>query len=447
MKVLDSATNRLTSTIQRHMPESFVVAVGLTVFIMILAMVVEGVGPVEVIQLYGGAFWDLLAFSMQIAMLLLTGYILANTPLVDRGLTALSSRITEPKFAAAVATFAGALGSWLNAGFGLVVGVILARKFAKEVKGLHYPLAVAGGFAGYSLYGIGLSGTIPLTIATPGHILEEEMGLIAHADTVFDPIVLGTSVAVILGLPMLVALLHPKTPGDVVEADPAALVDDEEDSASIPDRIGGLADRLNNSPFIGWFMGLLGLSYTVTYFWGGGVVDFDIINLTFLFLGILLFGRPQSYLACVRRSTKVVSGVLIQYPMYAGIMGILAGSGLMVTLAGVFVSFSNAETLPFFSFLSGGLINIFAPSGGAQWAVQGPVMIEAAQQMGADPGATAIGVAMGDQWTNSIQPFWILPVLAISGIRLRDVMGYLVPIMVFLGLIYGIAMLLLGYTA
>lgn len=446
MKVLDSATSRLTTIVQRHMPESFVVAVGLTVFIMSLAMVVEGATPLEVIQLYGGAFWDLLAFSMQIAMLLLTGYILANTPLVDRGLTALSSRISDPKIAAAIATFAGALGSWLNAGFGLVVGVILARKFAKEVQGLHYPLAVAGGFAGYSLYGIGLSGTIPLTIATPGHILEEEMGLIAHSDTVFSPIVLGTSIAVILGLPLLVWLLHPKTPEAIVEADPAALVDETDSAPADSDRIGGMADRLNNSPFIGWFMGLLGLSYTVTYFAGGGDINFDIINLTFLFLGILLFGRPNDYLACVGRSTKVVSGILIQYPMYAGIMGVLAGSGLMVTLAGVFVSFSNAETLPFFGFLSGGLINIFAPSGGAQWAIQGPVMVEAAQQMGVDPGATAIGVAMGDQWTNSIQPFWILPVLAISGIRLRDVMGYLVPIMIFLGVIYSAAMLLMGYT-
>lgn len=447
MRVIDSATNRLTTAVQRHLPESFVIAVGLTVFIMLMAILVEGTSPLEVIRLFGESFWDLLAFSMQIAMLLLTGYILANTPLVDRGLTAVSSRISDPKKAAAVATFAGALGSWLNAGFGLVVGVILARKFAKEIKGLHYPLAVAGGYAGYSLYGIGLSGTIPLTIATPGHILEEEMGLIAHADTVFNPIVLGTSITVILGLPLLVALLHPKTSEAVVEADPAALVEEDEEAPSIPDRIGGLADRLNNSPFIGWFMGLLGLSYTVTYFAGGGVIDFDIINLTFLFLGVLLFGRPNNYLACLRRSTKVVSGVLVQYPIYAGIMGVLAGSGLMVTLAGVFVSFSNADTLPFFSFLSGGLINIFAPSGGAQWAVQGPVMIEAAQQMGADPGATAVGVAMGDQWTNAIQPFWILPVLAISGIRLRDVMGYLVPVLIFLGVVYGAAMLLMGYTA
>lgn len=161
----------------------------------------------------------------------------------------------------------------------------------------------------------------------------------------------------------------------------------------------------------------------------------------------MLFGRPTDYLACVRVSTKVVSGILIQYPMYAGIMGVLAGSGLMVTMASVFVNFSTPETLPFFSFISGGVINIFAPSGGAQWAIQGPVMIEAAQQMGADPGATAIGVAMGDQWTNAIQPFWILPVLAISGIRLRDVMGYLVPVLIFLGIVYGAAMLLLGYTA
>ena len=141
----------------------------------------------------------------------------------------------------------------------------------------------------------------------------------------------------------------------------------------------------------------------------------------------------------------MVSGVLIQYPIYAGIMGILAGSGLMVTFAGLFTAISTPETLPFFSFLSGGFINLFAPSGGAQWAVQGPIMIEAAQQMGADYGATALGVAYGDQWTNAIQPFWIIPVLAISGIKLREVMGYLFLVLIFMGLVYGASILLLGF--
>lgn len=446
MKVANYVTTGLSRVVQRHMPDSFVIAVGLTFFTLLVAVLVQGTSPLDAIRMYGESFWSLLAFAMQIAMLLLTGYMLANTPLVDRGLTALAARVNNPRVAVMAVTFAGAFGSWLNAGFGLVIGAILTQKFARSVRGMHYPLAVAGGYAGFSLYGIGLSGTIPLTVASEGHFLEEQMGLVPFAETVFNPVVLTTSLVVILGLPLFVAAMHPKVPEAVIEADPTVFPD--EVSAADPDAgEKGLSARLNRSPWVGWLMGALGLTYAVTYFVGGGDMNFDIINLTFLFLGILLFGRPYQYLASLRSSTKVVSGILVQYPIYAGIMGVLAGSGLMVTFANVFVATSTADTLPFFSFFSGGLINILAPSGGAQWAVQGPVMIEAAQQMGANPGATALGVAMGDQWTNAIQPFWIIPVLAITGIKLRDVMGYLLPILVFLGVIYGSAMLVLGFTA
>lgn len=387
---------------------------------------------------------DLLAFSMQIAMLLLTGYMLANTPLVDRGLNALASRISSPRVAVGIATFAGALGTWLNVGFGLVIGVVLARKLARTVPGLHYPLAVAGGYAGFSLYGIGLSGTIPLTIATPGHILEEQMGIIPTSETIFHPLVLATSIVVILVMPVFLAFLHPSRKDEVIEfAEPP--VQEEAPAAAEDESRNTFADRLNANPLVGILLGAVGLFYTVLHFAGGEGVNFDIINLTFLSLALLLFARPNNILMGLRTSIGVVAGVLLQYPLYAGIMGVLAGSGLMITFAGGFVAISTPETLPFFSFLAGGLINLFAPSGGAQWAVQGPIMIEAAQQMGANHAATALGVAYGDQWTNAIQPFWIIPVLAISGIKLREVMGYLFLVLIFLGVVYGASILLLGF--
>ncbi|WP_291791977.1 TIGR00366 family protein [Brevibacterium sp.] len=441
MKSLASALSR---AFYRFLPDSLVVAVLLTLVTFVLAATVEKQNPIDLVSMWGGSAWDLLAFSMQIAMLLLTGYMLASTPLVDRGLDALAQRVRSPRAAVAIATFAGALGTWLNVGFGLVIGVVLARKLARTVPGMHYPLAVAGGYAGFSLYGIGLSGTIPLTIATPGHILEEQMGVVPTTETIFAPLVLLTAAVVILGLPAFVAFLHPKDAAEVIELRLPQPAPQEEAGKEAG---GGetLADRLNRSPAIGIFIGLLGISYTVLHFVGRGAVDFDIINLAFLSLALLLFARPSAFLAALRNSIGVVSGVLVQYPLYAGIMGVLAGSGLMVTFAGVFAGVSTPETLPFFSFLSGGIINLLAPSGGAQWAVQGPIMVEAAGSMGADYAATALGVAYGDQWTNSIQPFWILPVLAISGIKLRDVMGYLFLIMLFLGIVYGASLLLLGF--
>ncbi|MGO1606227.1 MAG: short-chain fatty acid transporter [Brevibacterium yomogidense] len=434
----------LSRAFYRFLPESLVVAVFLTFVTFILAIAVERQNPIDVTRMWGGSAWDLLAFSMQIAMLLLTGYMLANTPLVDRGLNVLASRISSPRVAVGIATFAGALGTWLNVGFGLVIGVVLARKLARTVPGLHYPLAVAGGYAGFSLYGIGLSGTIPLTIATPGHILEEQIGIIPTSETIFHPLVLATSIVVILVMPVFLAFLHPSRKDEVIEfAEPP--VQEEAPAAAEDESRNTFADRLNANPLVGILLGAVGLFYTVLHFAGGEGVNFDIINLTFLSLALLLFARPNNILMGLRTSIGVVAGVLLQYPLYAGIMGVLAGSGLMITFAGGFVAISTPETLPFFSFLAGGLINLFAPSGGAQWAVQGPIMIEAAQQMGANHAATALGVAYGDQWTNAIQPFWIIPVLAISGIKLREVMGYLFLVLIFLGVVYGASILLLGF--
>lgn len=454
MKVLDTApqrgstvvTQRVSTAVQQYLPDPFIIAIGLTVAVFAMAMLIEGTGPVEAVRLWGDGLWTLLSFSMQVTVLLLTGYMLANTPIVQRLLDGMSSRVTDPRAAVALASFIGILGAWVNAGLGMVLGTIIAQRLACHVKGMHYPLAVAGGYAGFCIYGIGVSGTVPLSIATPGHPLEPLMGVAPLATTVFHPVLLGTSILVAITLPLFVALLHPRVTDPVIEADPATLPAPA-GAADTGPRPETFSDRLSHSRAPGWVMGAIGLSYSVVYVTDGGAITFDSINALFLFLCMFLYGRPVAFLKSLRESTPMISAVLVQYPMYAGIMGILAGSGLMATLAGVFVATSSAETLPFFSFVSGGVINVLAPSTGAQWAIQGPVMVEAAQQMGADIAATSMGVAMGDQWTNAIQPLWILPALAISGIKLRDAMVYLLYITVFLGVIYGGAMLLWGFTA
>jgi short-chain fatty acids transporter len=455
MKVLDTApqrvstvvTQRVSTAVQRYPPEPFVIAIGLTVAVFAMAMLIEGTGPIETVRLWGDGLWVLLSFSMQVTVLLLTGYMLANTPIVQRLLDGMAGRVTDPRVAVALASFIGLLGAWFNAGLGMVLGTIIAQRLACHVRGMHYPLAVAGGYAGFCIYGIGVSGTVPLSIATPGHPLEPLMGVAPLSATVFHPVMLGTSILVAIALPLFVALLHPRTFDGVIEADPATLPAPAGAVADTGPRPESLSDRLSHSRVPGWVMGMIGLTYSVVYVTDGGAINFDSINALFLFLCMLLYGRPFAFLKSLRESTPMISAVLVQYPMYAGIMGVLAGSGLMATLAGVFVATSSAETLPFSSFVSGGFINILAPSTGAQWVIQGPVMVEAAQRMGADIAATSMGVAMGDQWTNAIQPLWILPVLAISGIKLRDAMIYLLYITVFLGVIYGAAMLLWGFTA
>ena len=439
---MNALANFFTRLIGRYLPDPLVIAVGLTFLTIALAMIVEGTGFMETTVYWGESFWDLLAFSMQMTVILLAGYLLAKSPPVNALLVALVSKVEKPATAVIVATLVGAIGSWLNWGFGLVIGTLVARELGQRVKGLHYPLVIAAAYSGFALYGIGLSGSVPLLIATEGHFLQDEIGIVPIGETILSPVLLITSLVVVVTLPFFNAWLHPKDPSEVVEAKPS----DEASAAAnaAGEAVRSVADRMNTSPVVGIAIGLLGLAYAAGHFLTGGSLNLNIVNTIFLFLGLLLFASPAKYLAALGEGVTIVAGIIIQYPFYAGILGILTGSGLLVTFAQFFVEISTPGTLPIWSFLSGGLINLLAPSGGGQWAVQGPVMMGAAQEIGASIPATALAVQIGDQWTNMIQPFWIIPVLAISGLRLRDVMGYLVLVLIYLGLIFGIATLLWG---
>jgi len=443
---MNALANFFTRLVNRYMPDPLVIAILLTVLTMLLAVLVQGTSPLNAVRYWGDGFWDLLAFSMQMTVILLAGYILAKTPLVDGALNRLAVRVKTPFMAIVVATLVGGIGSWLNWGFGLVIGGIVAQKLALNVKGLHYPLVIAAAYSGFALYGIGLSGSVPLLIATEGHFLQDAIGLVPLSETIFSPILLITSALILLTLPFFNAWLHPKLDKDIVEIDPSTVA--KPTAAPLPGDVKvTIAERLNRSRVVGIGIGLLGMLYIALYTVDGGSLNLNTVNFAFLFLGILLFASPANYLAALADGIRIVSGIIVQYPFYAGIMGILVSSGLVVSFANTFVDISSAQTLPIWSFISGAIINLLAPSGGGQWAVQGPVMVQAATEIGASQAATALAVQIGDQWSNMIQPFWILPVLAISGLKLRDVMGYMVLILIYLGIIYGSAMLIWGYLS
>jgi short-chain fatty acids transporter len=441
---LETSAEFFTNLMEKYLPDPLVIAMLLTALTMVLAIIFQGSSPLQVVDFWGDGLWGLLAFTMQMTIILLAGYVLAKTPLVDRFLEYLTSQVTSPRVAIIVATLVGGMGSWLNWGFGLVLGGIVAQKLAKNVKGLHYPLAIAAGYSGFAVYGIGLSGSVPLLLATPGNFVEGQIGLIPLTETIFSPYLLVTNLVVMIVLPLFNSLLHPKDPARIKELDPSTLPTFKR--APVVDR-KTIANSLNNSRIIGIGFGLIALLFSIRFFVSGGTLDLNTVNFIFLFLGILLFARPAAFIDAVNDGVRIVAGIIIQYPFYAGIMGILTASGLAVAFADGFVAISTAETLPFWSFLSGGILNLLMPSGGGQFAVQGPVMLEAAQALGANNAATALAVQIGDQWTNMVQPFWILPVLAISGLKLRDVMGYLLMILVLLGVIFAGAVLIWGFTA
>lgn len=430
--------------VRKYLPDPLVIAIILTLFSVLLAVTVGRSNPLDVIEYWGGGFWDLLAFGMQVVLIILTGFLLAKTPVVDVLLTRLARLPRGNTSAIVLAVVLTGIASWLQWGFGLIIGTIIAQKIAANVKTLHYPLAIAAAYSGFVVYGMGISATIPLLVATEGHFLEEEMGVVGLEQTVFHPVILITTIFTIVTMPFFLALLHPKDPKKVVPLDPAVL----EISKPMSLEGGGksFGQRLNDSPVLGIAAGLLGLSYSVIYFVGGGSIDLNSVNFLFLMLAFLLFARPSRFLAAVAEGVKTVGGVIVQYPFYAGIMAILVGSGLVVTFSELFTAISTPHTLPLWTFISAGLINLLIPSGGGQFAVQGPVVIEAANAIGASPAATAMAVSVGDQWTNMLQPFFLLPVLALSKLRLTDVLGYTIMSLFYTGVIFTISMLVYGFV-
>ncbi|WBU61674.1 short-chain fatty acid transporter [Paracoccus albus] len=440
---MNALANFFTRIVSKYMPDALVVAIILTALSAIIAMIFQGSGFLDVSRYWGEGFWNLLAFTMQMTVILLAGYILAKTPAVDRLMDMIIAGIHTPRAAVIAATLFGGIGSWLNWGFGLVLGTLVAQKLGRKVDGLHYPLVIAAGYSGFAVYGVGLSGSVPLLINTPDHFMENVIGLVPLSETIFSPYIIVMNLVILATLPFFNAMLHPKKAEDIIEAKPEPAVE----PATEPTTERTFAERLNNSAIIGVGMGLFGLFYVALYLFEGGGVTLNFVNLLFLFLGITLFVTPARFLAAVNEGVKVVSGIIIQYPFYAGILAILAGSGLIVTFSNWFVAISSAETLPIFSFISAGLVNLFVPSGGGQWVIQGPVMMDAAQQIGASIPATALAVQIGDQWTNMVQPFWLLPALAISGLQLKHLMGYMVLVLFYLGIIFLGTIAIWGFMA
>ena len=436
---MSKITAFFTELMRKYLPDPFVFAILLTLLTMALAFAVESRPINLVVEDWGKGFWSLLAFTTQMAVILVMGYVLAAAPIVDRFLNRMAGMVHTPRGAIIMATVVGCVGSYLNWGFGLVIGGIMAKKLALRVKGVHYPLIIASAYTGFTMYGLGLSATIPVLISTKGHSFEKQMGIIPLTDTIFSSHILLTALAVLIVLPLINAAMHPKAGEKVTEISPE-LADNQEAKGNAAANLLGdektLAGRLNNSRILSLLIGLCGMAYVVTHFYKGGNLDLNMINFFILFLGVLLLGTPMKYVEKLNEGVKTIGGIILQFPFYAGIMAIMHASGLVESIAHVFVSFSTAYTLPLWGLISSFFINFFAPSGGGHWVLQGPFMIEAAKTLGASQAHTAMSVMLGNGWNDLVQPFWILPALALSKLKLKDIMGYTVVSMFVVGAIY-----------
>ncbi|SFG22318.1 short-chain fatty acids transporter [Halobacillus alkaliphilus] len=431
--------------VQRYLPDAFLFAIILTLVVFGLGMGFTESSPVQMVQFWGDGFWDLLAFAMQMSLIVVTGYILANTPLVKSVLVKLSTLAKTPGHAILLVSFTAAAACLINYGFGLVVGALLAIHVARRVPSVDYRLLMASAYSGFLLWHGGMSGSIPLTIATEDHFLADTIGSVPITETLFSNMNLFIVFALLLSLPLLNLWLL-KSSGDLSKNNLDLLNEDmaEEELAATAEQMTP-AERLENSAVVSIAIGLLGLSFVIYFFVQNGLdLNINIVNFLFLFLGILFHKTPRNFLNSVNGAVKNAGGIIIQFPFYAGIMGMMVASGLSEQMSSWFVSISTEFTFPLFAFISAGIVNFFVPSGGGQWAVQAPIMIPAAMELDVSTAKTAMAVAWGDSWTNMIQPFWALPLLAIAGLKVKDIMGFCMIIFLWSFIPISIALLFIN---
>ena len=425
------------TAVRRYLPDPLVLAILFTIVVFILGVALTDTTPVEMVAYWGKGFWELLTLAMQFVLVLCTGFILAISPAFKKLLGALARLSSTPGSAIVNVTLVALGASWINWAFGLVIGALYAKEMVRHVPTVNYRLLIASAYSGFIVWHGGLGGSIPLLINTPGHFAEGTMGLVPTSETIFSIY----NMSIVIALFIIVPIANRMMGAQSSEADTAGPEVDAQPELEAVKTARSPAERLENSMVVSMLAGALGLAFLVYYFATSGFnLNINIVNFVFLTLAIVFSGTPRRFLDGLEMAVKGTGGIVVQFPFYAGIMGMMAGSGLVAIIASWFVSISTAETLPLFTFLSAGFINLFIPSGGGQWAVQGPVMLQAAQELGVDLPRTAMAVAWGDAWTNMIQPFWALPALAIARLHARDIMGYCLMILLLSGIVIALGL-------
>ncbi|MEG1641533.1 MAG: TIGR00366 family protein [Synergistaceae bacterium] len=439
----------LTRWSMKYMPDPSIFAVLLTFIAFILGIFLAKQTPMEMIQHWYKGFWSLLSFAMQMALIIITGSCVADAPSVKKGIVKLAKLPKSGAQAAALITFISVLVSYLHWGLTLIVSALLAKEIAKELRKdripFEYGLLAAAAYVGQMTWHGTLSASVGLLIATPGHFLEKEIGVIPMTDYMFNPMNIIVTIALLILPPLFAYIMHPSNE-NVAPLDPVAIeaIEAEAPTTDVLDHNASVGDMLNHSKIVSGLLCLMCFVYIILHFYTKGFsLDINIVNFIFLAFGIALHGNIANYLRAVKAAVGGVTGVIFQFPFYAGIMGMVRYSGLVDILANGVVSISSQTTFYLMTFLSSSLVNLFVPSGGGQWTVQGPIAIQSAQMMDANIIKTCLSVAYGNTWTNMFQPFWAIALLGITGLKAKDIMGYSTAIMLLSGPIFILATLFL----
>jgi short-chain fatty acids transporter len=452
----------LTTWTERWVPDAFIFALLATVLVVVAGVAFTPSSLMEVIDAWGGGFWELIPFTLQMSLIIITGYVLATSQPVGRVIRGLAAWPTQPRNAVALVAFFAMASSWLNWGFSLIFSAVLAREIARRVKGVDYRALAAASFLGLgSIWAQGLSGSAALQMATPGALQPKIREIVAHGGMVADGIIsfrhtiflwqsLLSVVIEIIVVTTVMWLVTPPAGRGKTAADLGITLGQSEIEPPTTIAKPTPGQWLEHSPILNWLIVLLGGAYLVRYFIQAGeplsAINLNIVNLTFLLLGFLLHKTPARLMHAVQGATPAVWGVILQFPFYAGIAGIITSTHLSQRIAHAFVGISTAQTFPAIVATYSAALGVFVPSGGSKWVVEAPYVMAAAHELKVHLGWVVASYDLGEALANLVQPFWMLPILGLFRLRARDVMGYTFIVFLILVPVVLLLVTLLGAT-
>jgi short-chain fatty acids transporter len=450
----------MTDWTERWVPDAFIFALIATVVVVVAGFTSTPSTVPQVIDAWGKGFWELIPFTLQMSLIIITGHVLATSPPIGKVIRALAAWPSTPRNAVALVALFAMASSWLNWGFSLIFSAVLAKEIARRVAGVDYRALAAASFLGLgSVWAQGLSGSAALQMATSGALQPQIReivaaggmvpgGMISFQHTIF---LWQSLVSVVIEIALVTAVMwlvtppagRAKTARDLgVDLGASEIV-----AAPAPARRTP-GQWLEQSPILNWLIVLIGATYLVRYFREAGeplnAINLNTVNLTFLLLGFLLHKTPARMMQAVQNATPAVWGVILQFPFYAGIASIITSTHLSHQIAHTFVGISNAKTFPAIVAVYSAALGVFVPSGGSKWVVEAPYVMAAAHELKVHLGWVVASYDLGEALANLVQPFWMLPILGLFGLRARDVMGYtfvvflvLVPVVLLLVTILG----------
>lgn len=418
---------RLSDWFERWFPDAFALALT-AVAVVFVVSVAAGNSVLDTAHRFGSGFWDLVAFTLQMSMIVVTGYAVATSPPIYKVVRRLAAFPSTGSGAAAYVGLFSMLASLVSWSFSLIFSALLAREVAHRVRGADYRAIGAAAYLGVgSTWALGMSSSAALIMATPASLpdtIEQLTGVIPLSDTLGlwqSMLIAGALIVVSMAIAFYSAPgeAHAKSMSDMgVEYKPAT---NDIGKQQTP------GEWLEHSPLLTIVVCSLGFGYLLREVLANGLAVLLQLNhyiFLFLMVGMLLHWRPKSFVQSIAASVTPVGGILIQYPMYAGIVRMLTDSTLASDIAHFFVSISNVHTYPVFVGIYSALLGIFIPSAGGKWLIEAPYLLDAAIQLEVHLGWVVQTYNATEALANLIHPFWMLPLVGILGLKARDIVGY-----------------------